>query len=226
MATPRELGNLGDAAGSTAPSTIVNIDVGTFYVDGGNNRVGIATSSPNATLAVSGTANVSGNFAVGGVVTTTSAEVTVGTGQNEQKRLRFQNANRNVFYYLDNTTFGLWDVNLGSGANRWLTDASGNFTAAGNITAYSDVRLKINIHTIENALDTVNKMRGVTYDRLSDGTKQLGVIAQEVKEILPEAVLEDDQGVLSVAYGNLAGLLIEAIKELSAKVEKLENEAK
>ena len=88
------------------------------------------------------------------------------------------------------------------------------------------MRLKINIHTIENALDTVNKMRGVTYDRLSDGTKQLGVIAQEVKEILPEAVLEDDQGVLSVAYGNLAGLLIEAIKELSAKVEKLENEAK
>lgn len=224
MATPRELGNLGDAAGSTAPSTIVNIDVGTFYVDGGNNRVGIATSSPNATLAVSGTANVSGNIAVGGVVTTTSPEVTVGTGQNEEKRVRFQNANRNVYLYLNGTTLGLWDVNIPN--NRWVTDASGNFTALGNITAYSDVRLKINIHTIENALDTVNKMRGVTYDRLSDGTKQLGVIAQEVKEILPEAVLEDDQGVLSVAYGNLAGLLIEAIKELSAKVEKLENEAK
>jgi hypothetical protein len=92
------------------------------------------------------------------------------------------------------------------------------------VTAYSDIRLKVNIHTISDALDTVNKLRGVTYDRLSDGTRQLGVIAQEMKEVLPEAVLEDDNGVLSVAYGNLTGLLIEAIKELTSKVEALKAE--
>jgi hypothetical protein len=60
MATPRELGNLGDAAGSTAPTTNVNIDVGTLFIDGTNNRVGIANSAPSATLTVTGNVVVSG----------------------------------------------------------------------------------------------------------------------------------------------------------------------
>ena len=164
--------------------------------------------------------NRAGDTGLTGSYTTTGAEISIGSGQNEQKRLRFQNASRNVFLYLDPTSalFGLWDTGLA--ASRWTTDASGNFTSTGNVTAYSDVRLKVNIHTIENALDTVNKLRGVTYDRL-DGTKHLGVVAQEVKEVLPEVVLEDDNGMLSVAYGNMVGLLIEAVKELTTEVKTL-----
>jgi hypothetical protein len=157
---------------------------------------------------------MTGNFAV------TAAQINIGTGQNEQKNLMFQNANRQVYFYLSSTTLGLYDGT--GGANRWTTDTSGNFTATGNITAFSDIKLKANIRTIERALYKATQLRGVAYDRRSDGTSQIGVVAQEVREILPEVVIEDENGVLSVAYGNIVGLLIEAIKELSAKVDELE----
>jgi hypothetical protein len=156
----------------------------------------------------------------GGTITTLASQLAVGTGQNEEKRLRLQNSNRDVYFYLNSTTVGLYDASGATG--RWSTDTSGNFTATGNITAYSDVRLKANIHPIEDALNTVSRLRGVSYQRISDGSTQIGVVAQEVKEVLPEVVIEDSEGTLSVAYGNMVGLLIEAIKELSAKVEELE----
>lgn len=164
--------------------------------------------------------NRAGDSGMTGNYTTTGAEINIGSGQNEQKRLRFQNANRNVFFYLDTTTLALWDA-TGS-FNRWSTDASGNFTATGNITAYSDIKLKVNIKPIENALDIVTKLQGVRYERKSDNSKQIGLIAQQVREVLPEVVLEDENGTLSVAYGNIVGLLVEALKEMKARVESLE----
>ena len=111
------------------------------------------------------------------------------------------------------------------GSSTLLTIASnGNLTASGNVTAYSDARLKTNVQTIENSLDKTLKLRGVSYER--DGKKNIGVIAQEIREILPEVVHEadDEQKTLSVSYGNVVGLLIEAIKELNAKVEDLQNQ--
>ena len=96
-------------------------------------------------------------------------------------------------------------------ANRIQLDMSGNFTAAGNITAYSDIRLKTNIVTIKNALETVSKMRGVNFTRIDTEENGTGVIAQEMQELVPEVVMEDNDGNLSVAYGNLVGYLIEEI---------------
>jgi hypothetical protein len=107
-----------------------------------------------------------------------------------------------------------------NGTDRMYLDASGNFTASGNVTAYSDARLKTNVSTIDGALALVEKMRGVRYDRIDSGKAGIGVIAQEMKEVVPEVVLEGDN--LSVAYGNLVGVLIEAVKELSARVKELE----
>jgi hypothetical protein len=98
---------------------------------------------------------------------------------------------------------------------------SGSFVATGDITAYSDESLKTNIQTIDNALDRVEAVRGVTFDRLEDGSTSTGVVAQELLEVLPEAVHTDANGVHSVAYGNITGLLIEAVKELSAEVKEL-----
>ena len=101
--------------------------------------------------------------------------------------------------------------------------ANGTVTATGNITAYSDISLKENIETIPNALDKVLNLRGVEFDRkdLSDKPHQIGVIAQEVEEVIPEVVLTNEEGIKSVAYGNLVGLLIESIKELKAEVNDL-----
>lgn len=224
MATPRELGSLGDAAGSTAPTTNVSIDVGTLFVNGTNNRVGINTTNPSATLEIVGTANISSSFIAGGNVTTTAVELIVGTGQNEEKRVRLQNANTNAYFYVSGTTVGLYSAT--STANRWVTDASGNFTATGNITAFSDIKLKTNIHPITNASLTVDKLQGVYYDRKSDNTRRIGFIAQEVQDVLPEVVLADKDGTLSIDYGNVVALLTEAIKELKAKVEALESKVK
>ena len=98
---------------------------------------------------------------------------------------------------------------------------TGSFTATGDITAYSDDTLKTNVQVIDGALGKVEAIRGVTFDRISDGSTSTGVIAQELKAVLPEAVHTDAEGVHSVAYGNITGLLIEAVKELSAQVEEL-----
>ena len=110
-----------------------------------------------------------------------------------------------------------------SNATRFTFDtSSGNFTATGNITAYSDAALKSDITTIDNALEKVSNMRGVFFNK--DGERGTGVVAQEVQKVIPEAVFEGGE-YLSVAYGNLVGVLVEAIKDLKTQVEDLKNDA-
>lgn len=110
--------------------------------------------------------------------------------------------------------------------NTWLLqwDQSGNFTATANVTAYSDERLKKNIQRITNALDKVMQLDGVTFDRIDNGERGTGLVAQNLQKVLPEAVLADKDGMLSVAYGNTVGLLIEAMKEQQAQIEQLRAE--
>lgn len=112
---------------------------------------------------------------------------------------------------------------IGNIAPQYKLDISGEIYASGNIIAFSDRRFKTNINLIENALDKTLAVRGYTYNRIDNpGKRYTGVIAQEVMEVLPEAVESDSQGNLSVAYGNLTALLIESIHELSARVAVLE----
>jgi len=91
--------------------------------------------------------------------------------------------------------------------------------AGGDITAFSDKRHKTNITRIENALDKVCQLSGYTFDH--DGERKTGVIAQEIKAVLPEAVYGSEETTYSVAYGNLAGIIIEAIKELRNEIQEL-----
>ena len=104
--------------------------------------------------------------------------------------------------------------------------AAGAATFNNDVTAFSDVMLKDNIDTIDNALDRVKGMRGVFFERKDNKQeRQTGVIAQEVEPFLPEVVREtkDEKKIKSVAYGNMVGVLIEAIKELNAKIEELQH---
>ena len=104
--------------------------------------------------------------------------------------------------------------------------AAGAATFNNDVTAFSDVILKDDINTIDNALDRVQGMRGVFFNRKDiTGGRQTGVIAQEVEPFLPEVVREtkDEKKIKSVAYGNMVGVLIEAIKELNAKIEELQH---
>ena len=102
-----------------------------------------------------------------------------------------------------------------------MTIATGDFTASGNVIAYSDAKLKENVQTIKDAVAIVNRMRGVFYDRIDTGVSQVGVIAQEMQEVLPQVVTSSNE-TLGVAYGNLTAVLIEAVKELSERLDKVE----
>ena len=112
-----------------------------------------------------------------------------------------------------------------------LNSGSGNLSVSGTVTANSDVRIKKNIITIENALDKVLNLRGVTFQRTDteDDSVKMGVIAQEVEKIVPEVVQlgdpEDPDSIRSVSYGNMVGLLIEAIKEQQKEINELKKMA-
>ena len=163
--------------------------------------------------------NVSGDTvtglltANGGISVANQNATTHATGDGTIERVNGQ-----VYIQVDDE---LYIRDMGAATDAWKfyfdTD-SGNFTASGDVTAYSDARLKDNIETIGGALDKVSAMRGVTFDK--NGQRSTGVIAQEMQEVMPEVVMQNDE-YLSVAYGNLVGVLIEAVKELRAEVEEL-----
>ena len=99
-------------------------------------------------------------------------------------------------------------------------DVSGAIVADGDITAFSDERLKSDVKTIDNALDKVMNMRGVSYTKQAE--KGVGVIAQEIEKVLPEVVTDGEYK--SVAYGNIVGVLIEAIKEQQKQIDELKKD--
>lgn len=129
---------------------------------------------------------------------------------------------------------GAYAINMGLGTdnvfriggwsasnNCFQMDGSGNLTMLNNVTAYSDIRLKKDIVKIDNALEKVLQLNGYTYTRIDTGNRQMGVIAQEVIEVIPEVVLGSEETNYSVAYGNMVGLLIEAIKEQQEQINEL-----
>jgi len=88
----------------------------------------------------------------------------------------------------------------------------------------SDKRLKVNIKTVNNALDTVSSLRGVTFDWKEGGGKSIGLIAQEVQEVLPDVVMADDNGYLGIKYTNIIGILVEAIKDQQVQINTLKKQ--
>ena len=129
-------------------------------------------------------------------------------------------------------TSGAWTVssndiyystgNVGVGLNNpsHKFHVDGNIYATGNVTAYSDNRTKTNLRVIKESLEKLQRINGYTYDK--DGVKYTGLVAQEVLRILPEAVVGSEEDGYGLAYGNMVGILVEAIKELSEKVKNLE----
>jgi len=145
--------------------------------------------------------------------------------------------------------YGVYTYGEGSDPNTGMIRAHGNifsqygdiytnsgdiFATNGDVIAYSssDRNLKENIRPIESALDKVTKINGVHFDwkeghQKSRPTKHdVGVIAQEVQEVLPEVVHTRDDGTLAVAYDKLTALLIESVKELKVEVDSLKEEIK
>jgi len=109
------------------------------------------------------------------------------------------------------------------GTEKLTINGSGNLVATGNVTAYSDIRVKDNVESIEGAIGKLNQIRGVTYTRtdLEDKErKYAGVIAQEIEQVLPEAVFDNGK-VKAVDYNATIALLIEAVKEQQGQINEL-----
>ena len=119
-----------------------------------------------------------------------------------------------------------------NGSNEMRLEDDGDLHVDGDVvaastTVSSDERLKDNIATYKNAIDTLKELKGVSFEWKKDGKKSGGVIAQDVEKVLPELVgtkksLKGEKETLTVDYNGLVGVLIQAVKELSHKVEKLE----
>ena len=187
----------------------------------------IATKMPLAGGTFTGDATFSGGAGAVTVSGGSDIRITGGSWTGDfTSGIKIQpNANDSYFQYQGSLYFR--DT---AGNSRVTIDQSGNLTAAANVTAFSDARLKTDISTINDALGIVGKLRGVSYKWLKDGSSGIGVIAQEVEQVLPEVVLTHDvvdpatgetTEVKSVDYGHIVGVLINAVNELKAEVDAL-----
>ena len=149
-------------------------------------------------------------------------------------QVRTNNTTLRGYLYADNSN----QIGLLNNTGGWSLkmDSSGNLTATGNVTAYSDIRIKKNVRTVDDALEKVKSMRGVYFDRKDTGKASVGVIAQEIEEVLPQVVETTDtrteenpdalEDLKTVSYGNIVGVLIEAIKEQQEQINTLKEEIK
>jgi hypothetical protein len=168
---------------------------------------------------------------VGNIGVQGGANLLIGNGDTG---IRFA-ASNNAIHPWNTSTLGLRDAAIDLGADiirfkdLYLSGTAnvGAVIATGNVTAYSDRNLKENIEPILNAVEKVQQLNGVTYNRndLEDTTKRYaGIIAQDLQAVLPEAVEGDS--ILRVDYNATIGLLIEAIKELKTEVDDLKTKLK
>ena len=117
----------------------------------------------------------------------------------------------------------LYRMGVANTAPSYPLDVTGDIRATGAVIENSDIRVKENIKTIDNAVNKVKALRGVEYNKIDSTEKSIGVIAQEIEEVIPQVVREGDQGMKSVAYGNITAVLINAIKEQQNQIENLES---
>ncbi len=189
-----------------------NAQTSMLFVDGGNNKVGVGTSSPNTDLEVR-------------VGTTSAIRVSGGSNTNYKTEIGYDLTNgpyikagssgiQSLQFYVDNTSLALTLA-----ANDVATFTSD--VNATNFNSTSDATLKTNVETLTGSLDAVKSLRGVSFDWIENGGSEVGVIAQEVEDVLPDVVNTNEDGIKSVKYGNMVAVLIEAMKEQQAQIDEL-----
>ena len=214
-------------AGYTGKTVMRMTETGVLFGDCGTYPTINTASHP---LQVNGTAYISSTLSMGGYIrmgvfpnsTTNAGEAWIGRASDRNAgtmtvQLGGNSASSRSFEVVDYA----WSVVMFS-----VNSANGNVTASGDITAYSDIRVKENIVRIDSALNKIKSINGYYFNRtdVADKTKKIGFIAQEVLEVVPEIVnynIEQDR--YSISYGNTAALLVEAIKEQQLQIEELKN---
>tara|TARA_A200000113_G_C8856173_1_gene351874 strand:- start:1282 stop:2106 length:825 start_codon:yes stop_codon:yes gene_type:complete len=200
------------------------------YYNNGNVAIGKDSATSNISLDVSGGLNVDGNVDVSdglnvdgnvqidgqilgnGCTTTTASGIACGTFNSKLDGL----------FVVGNGT------SSGARSDALTLDHSGNLIIQGDLTAFStsDIRLKKNLTKIKDPLDKLGKINGYLYDWVEDGNthhrgRDVGVVAQEIEEILPELTITRDNGYKAVKYDKIVALLIECVKEQQKQIDAL-----
>ena len=153
---------------------------------------------------------------------------TTSTSKTKYSGLIRQNNTENIlgssYWYL----FDSNGINTSGDCPKLTTDnAVGAILQVGTVLSTSDERLKVNIETIENTLESISNLRGVRYDwKDGHGKREVGVIAQELRTEYPELVFEDNLGFLTVDYPKLTAVLIEGIKEMKKDMDTIKESLK
>jgi hypothetical protein len=207
----------GIETGATADQTIT---AGSGLSGGGTGNVTLSHSDTSSQSSV----NNSGATVIQDVTLDTYGHVTgLGSHTLTLANLGYTGAT-NANYITNNN-----QLTNGSGYTTYTSNQATNtnstvtFTTvnAGTINTTSDERAKDDITPITDALDKVQQLGGYSFTLKATDEKSSGVIAQEVQKVMPELVQEGAEGLLSVQYGNMVGLLIEAIKEQQAQIDEL-----
>ena len=214
-------------SGAATLTTVTSVGKGMYISTDGTNIRTISQIDPapiTASIAANTSAitvldnttyknNVANTVSAGTFTFTDSAILSFGTSANSEL---FNNGSNLYLDINDSQSFLIRDGADGNATRFTFNVSAGSFTASGDITAFSDERLKDNVETLDG--NKVFNMRGVSFTK--DGKESSGVIAQELEEIAPELVNNTGE-YKSVAYGNLVGYLIEAIKILKEEINEL-----
>ena len=188
--------------------SISGVITATTFVGNGSGLTGVGIGSTGS-INTSGIVTASAFFGNGSGLTGAGSTVFNDTTTNQE-----------FFPLFTATTSGTITASGISTSKLTYNPSSGEVTAV-DFNSTSDFNLKTNIHTVNNALETINALRGVSFDWKETGKGSYGVIAQELEKVLPELVKGNDPK--TVSYSGIIGILIEAVKELKKEVEDLKN---
>lgn len=203
-----------------APSTTGTNASGTWSIS----ITGNAATVTNGVY-TSGDQTVGGNKTFTGILQTTQPRMQVQNATSAMYEMHIPGvAGRGLYVSTDGVTrLSTTNGSGGAGTNLWSADASGNFSASGDVAAFSDERLKENWRDLpSDILARLAEVKMGVYDRKDSGITQIGVGAQSLQQVMPWAVNEGTDGILSVAYGNAAlAACVMLARELVSMKQKL-----
>ena len=230
-------GYLDETRAVTLGNFDVNFDANTFVIDGSANKVGIGTASPSEKLHIySGILEVQQNnkgFILNTVNSASNSEFFYEVNGSSKFRLGTVNAATNTGWRLRDETAGQERIRIDHNGNIGISmtnpsvelDVTGDIEYTGTITDVSDERLKENIRTINNPIDRIMMLNGITFNMIGESRRSAGLSAQDVQKALPEAVsiVDPGAGTLGADYTQVIALLVEVVKEQQKQIELLKS---